>query len=470
MARKRGKHEIEKPRRTSSRQSGKDRHALDKKASSKTSSTSVKPSKTAAPVETADPVKKSEAAAPAETVKPVRNDVSAEATAPAETFVPTVTEKPVISAADTRPKVQADVVSNEMPQEPLCITEYVAPVQTKKKKLKPGKSILIGLALLLLLLVVTVVLFVNGKLSKLNYKEVAGGLTVEEISALNDSDIDDSLKNLELRESGAPPAEGDVFKDKDIINILVCGTDMRIPGTKDLGRCDATIIVSLNKKTGNIKLISFERSIGFPLPGDYEDTKLNNAFNYGGGAYIQETLSQCFLVDLAGYVHLPYETIPQVFDAIGGIEVELDQSEVYNISEFIKYEPDRQELHVGMNTLKGWAAYGYCRLRNADDNWARQSRVRNALQAMVKKLKTMSIADLNNMADSVLPLIGTNLSKKEISSLLLSAPTFINAEVEQMSVPDKGNNWSYQNGRGEHMLGVDFTEWSLRIRSFLYEE
>lgn len=329
-------------------------------------------------------------------------------------------------------------------------------------------KILVGVFLVLTAAVVSVVAFVNGKLNKLNYHEEVTNITTDEMIHLNDADIDKSLSGMEIREGGAASAEGDIFKDKDIINILVCGTDMRIPNTKDQGRCDATIVVSLNKKTGNIKLISFERAIGVPVP-NYEDTKLNNAFNYGGGEFMVETISECFLVDLAGYVHLPYETIPQVFDAVGGIDVELDQSEVYNISEFIKYEPDKQELHVGMNNLKGWAAYGYCRLRNADDNWARQSRVRNALQAMVKKLKTMSLKELNDMVDAVLPMIGTNLSKKQISSLIIAAPSFRNAEVEQMSVPGKENNWSYLTGHGEYMLGVDFTEWSKRIREFLYD-
>ena len=88
---------------------------------------------------------------------------------------------------------------------------------------------------------------------------------------------------------------------------------------------------------------------------------------------------------------------------------------------------------------------------------------------MVKKLKTMSLKELNDMVDVVLPMIGTNLSKKQISSLIIAAPSFRNAEVEQMSVPEKENNWSYLTDHGEYMLGVDFTEWSKRIREFLYD-
>ena len=338
-----------------------------------------------------------------------------------------------------------------------------------RKALRAGKVIVITVCAVLVAAVLGAALYVNGKLNKLNYHEQAEPLTHEEVQALSDPALDQSVQKLERRESAAAPAEGDVFENQDIINILVCGTDMRQPNTKDLGRCDAAVIVSLNRKTGGVKLIGFERSIGVPTPGEW-DTKLNNAFNYGGGAYMQEVLSKCFLVDLAGYVHLSYDTIAQVFDAIGGIDVELDSSEVYHISEFVKYEPDKPHLQVGMNNLRGWAAYGYCRLRDADDNYARQRRVRNALQAALGKVKTMSVAELDAMANEVLPLIGTNLTKAQISSLILQAPKFKNAVIEQMSVPEKGDGWSYQSGRGEYMLGLDFSEWSRKIQNFILEK
>ena len=92
------------------------------------------------------------------------------------------------------------------------------------------------------------------------------------------------------------------------------------------------------------------------------------------------------------------------------------------------------------------------------------------MQSMVGKLKSMSISELNTMTNKVLPLIGTNLSKMQISSLILSAPKFSKATVEQMSVPTKGEGWYYVNGSGEYMLGLDYTEWSQRIRTFILDE
>ena len=345
-----------------------------------------------------------------------------------------------------------------------CATAAAASVRGHAKL---GKTILLSVCAVILAAFIGISLFVNGKLNKLNYNEQTEALSPDELQSLNDSELDESLQNLEQRDSGSAPAVGDVFSDKNVINILVCGTDMRIPNTKDQGRCDAAVIVSLNKTSGDVKLISFERSIGIPTPSG-RDTKLNNAFNCGGGDYMQEVISNCFLVDLAGYVHLSYETIPQVFDAIGGIDVELNQSEIYYISRYVAYDPDKPHLQVGMNNLRGWAAYGYCRLRDGDDNYARQHRVRNALQAAVEKMKTMSFSELNTMADEVLPLIGTNLTKAQIRSLILSAPKFANATVEQMSVPQKGDGWHYQNEVGEAMLGVDYAEYSRRIQDFLY--
>ena len=110
-------------------------------------------------------------------------------------------------------------------------------------------------------------LFVNGKLNKLNYHEEFETLTQEEIQAINEAqtinnknldqavqnleqrdsgvepaegetfgnqdnqNLDQALQNLEQRDSGAELSEGEIFGNRNIVNILVCGTDMRIPGT-----------------------------------------------------------------------------------------------------------------------------------------------------------------------------------------------------------------------------------------------
>ena len=309
-------------------------------------------------------------------------------------------------------------------------------------------------------------LFVNAKLNRLN-RSVDTNVEKPVNGATVSYDFSANVEGLEVRSGGGELPDGDLFSDKNIVNILLLGTDMKIPGTNDPGRCDCTMICSLNKATGEVKLIGFERAIGVPIPG-YEDELLTYAYQYGAGPFMVETIEKCFNVDLAGYVHVGFESFPQVINAIGGIDVELNQSEIYNLSVTYQYSPDLHEMSPGMNHLEGEVAYGYCRLRDSDDDWARQGRTREAVQAMVNKLKTLSITDLNKLMNEVLPLIETDLTNAQLTSLMMSAPKFVNATVTQLMEPDREKTWSYQTGRGAVMIGCDFKECAAEIREFIY--
>ena len=324
-----------------------------------------------------------------------------------------------------------------------------------------------GIVLAVLILIIgSGALFVNAKLNRLN-RSVDTNVEKPVNGATVSDDFSANVEGLEVRSGGGELPDGDLFSDKNIVNILLLGTDMKIPGTNDPGRCDCTMICSLNKSTGEVKLIGFERAIGVPIPG-YEDELLTYAYQYGAGPFMVETIEKCFNVDLAGYVHVGFETFPQVINAIGGLDVELDQSEIYNLSVTYQYSPDLHEMSPGMNHLEGEVAYGYCRLRDSDDDWARQGRTREAVQAMVNKLKTLSITDLNKLMNEVLPLIETDLTNSQLTSLMMSAPKFVNATVTQLMEPDREKTWSYQTGHGAYMIGCDFKECAAEIHEFIY--
>lgn len=325
-----------------------------------------------------------------------------------------------------------------------------------------------GIVLAVLILIAgSGALFVNSKLNRLNRSvDASVAKPADGVNVVSD-DFAANVDGLEVRSGGGELPDEDVFSDKNIVNILLLGTDMKIPNTNDPGRCDCTMICSLNKATGEVKLVGFERAIGVPIP-DYEDELLTYAYQYGGGPFMVETIEKCFNVDLAGYVHVGFESFPQVINAIGGIDVELDQAEIYNLSVTYEYSPDLHEMTPGMNHLDGDVAYGYCRLRDSDDDWARQGRARNAVQSMVNKLKTLSITDLNKLMDEVLPLIETDLTNAQLTSLMMSAPKFVNATVTQLMEPDREKTWSYQTGHGAYMIGCDFKECAAEIHEFIY--
>ena len=118
-------------------------------------------------------------------------------------------------------------------------------------------------------------------------------------------------------------------------------------------------------------------------------------------------------------------------------------------------------LKAGINHMNGQTALAYCRLRSLDDDWVRQSRQRKCLEAVLKQVRRLGLKELNSLADTVLPLVHTNLSKTEIASLLMASPKIISSgSIGQMQVPDK----NYQNG----VIKCDFDYESKKISNFIY--
>lgn len=248
-----------------------------------------------------------------------------------------------------------------------------------------------------------------------------------------------------------------------IINILLIGTDERLDGYDDLGRGDVTMLCSLDKSRGTVKLVSFERSTAVPWPG-HGDVMLTNSYAYGGAELTKSCVENCFHVDIAGYIHIDFDGFKDVVDAMGGVDIELTRAEAEALTEDTYNSVWFSE---GTNHLDGDGALRYCRLRRIDDNWARVARQRNTVQAILSKAKTLGLAEISKLAEVVLPMVDTDLSKRELASLLISAPKFIGATAEQMTIPDREHIWMY-DGADESVTGCDYGSESARLRNFLY--
>lgn len=305
-------------------------------------------------------------------------------------------------------------------------------------------KILVVLIVIILLLGLSGWLFVQSKLKKLNYVEPVASAEEIVIHTELDSVVVDEENGTEyiydtvIEEVPELPVikEEAPKKENNIVNILLIGSDARMKGTNDPGRADVTMLVSLNKDTGSIKLISFERGIYVPIPGMGSDL-LTHSFHWGGADLTSSCISQCFLLKLDGYMHVDFSAFRSVIDALGGVDVELTEAEVSAIG---RGAGTTVVLHKGMNHLDGNMALRFCRLRSIDSNWQRIRRQRDVMQAIINKASSMSLLEINSVADTILPMINTNLSTDILSSLLLSAPKFIGAHAEQYQVPEKNNS------------------------------
>lgn len=275
----------------------------------------------------------------------------------------------------------------------------------------------------------------------------------------------DTRESLITKLLGPEEARLSLDERSGVINILIIGTDEPWDAEEDLGRGDVTMLCSLDRNNGDIKLVSFERSTAVPWQG-HGDVMLTNTFTYGGADLTTDSVRNCFRVDIAGYVHFDFESFCAVIDALGGVDIELTAEEAQALTEDTYSEVWFSE---GMNHLDGEGALRYCRLRRIDDNWQRVERQRKTVQAVLTATRQLKLSRIDELAEAVLPIIDTDLSVRQLASLLIAAPKFIGTQAQQMTIPDREKIWVH-DGYDKDVTGCDYKYESERLNSFLYGE
>ena len=367
----------------------------------------------------------------------------------------------------------------------------------KKVKASLGKKIfrvVLIVVLVLVLLLGAVAAFVWSKLGKITYDDGSIKETVSTVDPTTyeadptdavdatdgsaeepaveettpeETEAVQSLDMTGLNMTDAPAySSGELFKDEDVMNILVVGTDERTEGFVQNCRGDLNILISINKAEGTVKLVSFSRGIAIkmldgPYAGQYE--WLTNAHRWASKEAILQAMEDAFKIECDRYVRVNFNTVRKVVDAIGGIEIEMTQAEADEMNAH-----RRQEFFEGVNHLHGGYALDYARLRAVDDDWGRIARQRKVILAAVEKLKGSSFSTLNDLCDMVLPLIQTNLTKLEIAELILYSPKFLQSEFDQLTIPIANSYGGMTVMSGVGGWALDYEKNNAALHEFLF--
>ncbi|MGN0474367.1 MAG: LCP family protein [Acutalibacteraceae bacterium] len=311
---------------------------------------------------------------------------------------------------------------------------------------------------LLLVLCITAVLYVNGKLDLINYKDAKD---FEQFYNLSDTDYvsssDDVYENP-VHYNSSTTLEGfdasmiDIPKE-DVINVLLIGTDVRGGSYDDRGNTDSMILLSINTRDKNIKLTSFMRDMYVTIPGRGKN-RINAAYAYGGPQLLFDTLKVNFDVDVDLYARVNFANFRKIINQVGGIEIELTQAEARYMNKYSqKY--NTKPVKAGLQTLDGAQALSYARCRKIDSDFGRTERQRKVLIALVDKVKSSSLTELDSLLNTLLPMIQTNVPKMQIVSLMVDALSYLNNEVETLNVPIK-NSWQSVKIRNMAVLCPNF--------------
>lgn len=276
------------------------------------------------------------------------------------------------------------------------------------------------------------------------------------------------------RESGIDLSDVDVDQSKlasenKIINILLVGADKR-KAWKEAGRSDSVMIATLDLKHKQLKLTSLMRDMYVQIPGHGEN-RFNAAYSYGGITLLYQTIAENLGIKLDGYVVVDFAAFKQVINKIGGVEIELTDAEYqYLVKAYAKKNDSAKHVKPGLNLMNGEQALAYTRIRqDAKADFGRTQRQRNVLQSIFTKAKGMSIGELKDLANKLLPSIVTDLSNGEITSYLLSVIMMGTTEFEQLRIP-VDNSFQNQKIRGMAVLVLDLQKNRDALQNFIFQE
>ena len=250
--------------------------------------------------------------------------------------------------------------------------------------------------------------------------------------------------------------------NQNLSNYLLLGVDKRTPaetrvGKADAGQADALFLLSLNRKTKEMTLISIPRDTmtdveSFDLEGKSlgkSKDHISLSYGYGdGGAesckLTQEAVSNLFYgLPIQGYLAMNLDGIPELAKSVGGLTVT-----VPNNSLEYKYPEFSEGAEV---TLTEENTAVFLRSRDVDESQSaiyRMERQKAFLDAFSKRAKECYEQNAKFAADlfvAIKPYTVTNISEDRLMKLFQTA--------------DEGDGYTEWTVPGEGTQGLSYDEY-----------
>ena len=266
-------------------------------------------------------------------------------------------------------------------------------------------------------------------------------LSLSELRSANDL-------STALREWSENTDDYVLMKSKKVINFLLIG------GDEEQELADVIMLASVNKDTKQIFLTSVMRDSYTYIPIKNADTygKMNAVYYYGGAAMLVNAIERDFKIDVDYYVTVNYEMFVGLVDALGGVELDVQEYEARAVADELRYvwqvkEEDRECPWGEKVTLNGYQALTFCRIRHCDvdADISRTRRQRQFITALIERSRQVKMSQIDDLLEQFFPYIRTDCPKSEIASLASQAilNKWYNYEIVSSSFPQEGERLDY---------------------------
>lgn len=255
------------------------------------------------------------------------------------------------------------------------------------------------------------------------------------------------------------------------LNVALFGVDSR---DNELGkgtRSDTIMVASLNRATKEVKIVSIYRDTLLEME-DGTLNKANAAYSLGGPEGAVAMLNKNLDLSIQHYVTVNFNALIDVIDAVGGVEIDVQEEEVDYITGYateILNVTGRESDGIygpGPQTLNGVLATAYARIRyTSGDDFRRTERQRAILEQIMQKAQASNLSTINKIIDKVFPEISTNFTLTEILTYAKDAMKYKLAETSGFP---KDNTTDSVSGIGSIVIPQTLQGNVAELHKFLY--
>jgi LCP family protein required for cell wall assembly len=236
----------------------------------------------------------------------------------------------------------------------------------------------------------------------------------------------------------------------DIVNILIMGTDQEITGD-NFDRTDTMIILSVNRTTNTVSMLSLPRDLYVFIPG-WTMQRLNLAYTHGeqvgwtdgGFGLMRQTIFYNFGINVHYYALVNLSGFKQIIDTLNGVDVAVDCA-IQDFPLIGAPQPKQAQLNpgtdgkytlpVGFYHLDGGGALWYARSRHNSSDFDRGRRQQQLLRAIWRAARDSGqLAKLPELWSQATQVVKTNLGFQDMVGLLPIALSLDPNQIEHFTL------------------------------------
>lgn len=238
------------------------------------------------------------------------------------------------------------------------------------------------------------------------------------------------------------------------LRVLILGID----AYDDSTRSDMMMLMQIESDASLVRMVSIARDTYVYLPEKGFSDRINTAYRYGDATSAMETIRANWDIEVTDYVVVNFAGFTDIVDAIGGVDLVLDSSEVSTIASACGRAP---QLNLDFTYhIDGEQSLAFVRIRKLDSDFGRTERQRRLLLATAQKIKGQWSVDLfTSLLSSLLSCIETNIEVGDALTLMGAFTGDVQSiSHQELSIPVQGK-FSYETIDGKSVIALSETQW-----------